>query len=100
MSRHPDSSGHVVISLRYSLRGLSGLQGDLASLERALRDFAPLWRRVRPIAVRQLAFQFATEGAHGGDRWQPLSPAYAAQKARSHPGKPILVRATPCAQLP
>lgn len=35
--------------------------------------------------------QFDSEGvAGGGSPWTPLSPAYAAWKARVHPGKPIL----------
>lgn len=37
---------------------------------------------------------FANRGAtiNGGQRWQRLSDAYAAQKARTYPGRPVLVR--------
>ncbi len=35
---------------------------------------------------------FATEGASQGAKWTPLSPRYAAWKARRYPGKPILER--------
>lgn len=36
--------------------------------------------------------QFSTQGAYGGAPWAPLSPKYAAWKARHFPGKPILRR--------
>jgi len=36
--------------------------------------------------------QFESEGAWGGAQWAPLSPAYAAEKARTHPGKSISIR--------
>jgi len=33
---------------------------------------------------------FATEGASGGAKWKPLSPAYAKRKKRKKPGRKIL----------
>jgi phage gpG-like protein len=36
--------------------------------------------------------QFASEGAHASGGWAPLSPAYAAWKARHYPGRKILAR--------
>ena len=35
---------------------------------------------------------FKTEGKSTGQGWKPLSPTYAARKAVTHPGRPILVR--------
>jgi phage gpG-like protein len=36
--------------------------------------------------------EFATEGAFGGSKWQPLSADYAEWKRKHFPGQPILVR--------
>lgn len=56
----------------------------------ALNDLRPFW----PITVRLVRgwwkHQFETEGAFAGSPWPPLSPAYAAMKARRHPGRGIL----------
>ena len=35
--------------------------------------------------------QFESEGSYGSGGWQPLSPRYAAWKAKKHPGRPLMV---------
>lgn len=43
--------------------------------------------------IKQIGQQFLSEGAYGlGERWHPLSPAYAAWKEQHFPGRPLLVR--------
>ena len=51
-----------------------------------------IWPIVRSDAIRPwLRKQFASQGRQGSHgKWAALSPAYAAQKARRYPGKPIL----------
>ena len=74
---------------------LNGVEGYSARLRR-IRDRASN----NPSMFRALAARFkdserkifASEGQALGRRWAPLSPDYAAQKARSYPGQPILVR--------
>lgn len=55
-------------------------------------DFVPFFERVvEPDFERIQLDQFASQGARGeGGSWAPLSPAYAAAKARRFPGRPIL----------
>lgn len=55
-------------------------------------DFTPFFERtVEPDFERIQLDQFASQGARGeGGSWAPLSPAYAAAKARRFPGRPIL----------
>jgi hypothetical protein len=64
----------------------------LQRLGALLLDLRPFWPKVVPIFVGWMRRQFETEGAWAGHPWAPLSPAYAARKARMYgPGKGILV---------
>ena len=55
-----------------------------------LRGFCPL---LVPLVHGWMGDMFRTEGEAGlGRRWEPLSPAYAAEKARRFPGRTILIR--------
>lgn len=72
--------------------------GDV-QLERTLDRFAehtedatPAWEAIANRFAHVERRQFATEGKHGSGGWAPLSPKYAAWKARHYPGKPILQR--------
>lgn len=64
----------------------------LRAMRVAVEDLRPLWphvtRVIRPFIVKN----FRTQGTSSGQPWAPLTPAYAAWKARNYPGKPILVR--------
>ena len=51
-------------------------------LSSQLSDLRGLWPRVEPLVRSWWKRQFETEGAFAGDPWQPLSPAYAAWKAK------------------
>ena len=66
--------------------------------ERALRGFVatmldlrPFWPLVVPMFIRWMREQFESEGAWGGSKWAPLTPAYAAYKATHFPGQSILI---------
>ncbi len=54
-------------------------------------DLRPVWAAIADDFLQIEARQFATEGGLGRP-WPPLSPAYAAWKAKHYPGAPILVR--------
>ena len=56
-------------------------------------DMSEPLSRMADVILDRVNEQFATEGAHGeAGGWRPLSPEYAAWKARHFPGQPILVR--------
>jgi phage gpG-like protein len=69
---------------------MSGLEYQLRGMETALGNLRPVWAQVRDVLVDFIKQHFDTEGAYGGQRWMPLSPSYAAYKARHAPGKSIL----------
>lgn len=61
----------------------------LAALVRAIRDLRPLYEQVlEPDFYRMQASRFDSEG--GAKKWAPLSPLYAAKKAKYFPGRRIL----------
>lgn len=58
-----------------------------------ISDLRPVWDRVERKLFEIEETQFKSEGARGrSGKWKPLSRAYAARKAKTHPGKPILQR--------
>mgnify|MGYP003136546215 FL=1 len=59
-----------------------------------IEDASEAWPHVTNLIHRHNMRTFKSEGAATGNRrkWAPLSPAYAIQKAREFPGRPILVR--------
>jgi len=62
----------------------------LAMAERA-EDTSPAWRRWGDDVTAAFREQFDSQGVRlTGDVWAPLSPRYAAWKARHFPGQPIL----------
>lgn len=65
----------------------------LTAIRDRLDDLRPAWRTALIYLRRATKEQFASQGGRSGDGWAPLTPAYAARKARIFPGKPIL-RAT------
>lgn len=80
-----------MVEVRAELAGLDEAERRVVILRSALRDLRPFWPRLVPVFVRWMREQFESEGAWGGETWAPLSPAYAARKARRYPGKRILV---------
>jgi len=66
------------------------LQLRLVGLSDALRDLNPVWGDLHQIFMDFMKRVFDAQGAYGGKQWAPLSPGYAAWKARHYPGKPIL----------
>lgn len=57
-----------------------------------LMDWRPAFREMAEAYATYEEAVFATEGAAGLGRWQALSPAYGAWKAKNYPGRPILTR--------
>lgn len=77
--------------LTFSILGDVQLDRTLESIESAATDLRPAWEVLRGRFTRLEARQFAGEGRYSGG-WSPLSPRYAAWKAKHYPGKTILRR--------
>ncbi len=71
----------------------SRMQAALGGIDEALADLRPAWEGVRTIFLEMEKAHFDSEGNYAPDTvWVPLSPRYAAWKARAYPGKTILRR--------
>lgn len=70
------------------LEGDERVRAKLDRVNRKLRDLRWLWANLIELFQRKQEEWFASEGRGS---WPPLSPTYAAWKARVYPGRPILV---------
>lgn len=81
------------VAIRIDVDGVEAMNQRLQGWSRRMDDWRPIWRDVATDFRRTTRAMFAGEGRVDDlDRWRPLSRAYAAQKARTHPGRGILVR--------
>lgn len=78
-----------MINFSVTVDGIETLQRGFNRLEK-LDD----WRSVWPAVIAEFhvieSEQFASEGAAGGSKWEPLKEVYAEFKEVRYPGKPIL----------
>jgi len=83
-----------MFNITWSIAGQEQLNRTLGQMVEKSTSFRELWlsQEFKDILYGAEKQQFATEGSHGSGGWAPLSPEYAAQKAKTHPGKPILQR--------
>ena len=73
------------------LENLEGATGQLA--EWGKKPFAgKAALRIRHLWTQRINKAFESTGGSIGERWEPLSPAYALWKGRHYPGRPLLVR--------
>jgi hypothetical protein len=68
------------------------LRAKLEKLGTLLSDFRLFAPLLVPVFIGWMGAQFSSEGGWGGQTWAPLSPGYAVEKARTHPGRTILIR--------
>ena len=85
-----DTARRAFFGLRMTvvLDGATHLDEVLNRMITHVGDLSGAWREIADIIRQALRHQFEVEG---DPDWQPLSPAYAARKARLKPGAPILV---------
>jgi hypothetical protein len=62
--------------------GDDAYERKLAQLELFLEDLRTFWPLLVPVFIGWMGAQFVSEGGWGGQTWAPLSPGYAAEKAR------------------
>lgn len=60
-------------------------------LPRRLQDWRPAWHRLKPFLPAGLAEVIESEGTLLGERWAPLSEAYARRKALEGHGRTMFV---------
>lgn len=78
------------MGIKASLEGVEDYQRRLRGFAAQLVDLRPFWPTAARIARGWLKRQMDSEGSWGGDPWEPLSPSYAAYKAATRPGRPML----------
>jgi len=77
---------------RLEIAGEVQMDRGIARFADGVTDYRPIWAMVEDDFYALEKRQFESEGAEGGDSWQPLSPAYAEWKEAHYPGMPILER--------
>ncbi len=75
------------VRIHWSVAGDVLLDRAFTRLAIDVADFTPALSSSGDILYSEIAHQFESEGEPS---WAPLSPRYAARKARRFPGKPIL----------
>lgn len=75
-----------MVRLRFAIDGDVQVSRVLDAATEAVSDLTPAWEQIAE------DFRAEEEERFGGGEWAPLSPAYAAWKARHFPGKGILRR--------
>lgn len=81
------------LTFSMTVPGAAPLAVALSRFAAEVSDFTPFWEG--PFKARWTAMmldQFRSAGASTGAAWAPLSPAYAAWKAKHYGGQGILVR--------
>ena len=78
--------------IAFEFYGEKQVDRTLSRIHDDINDFTPAWEAMAEDFLSAEKAQFASSGATGSGGWSPLSPRYAAWKARRFPGQPILVR--------
>lgn len=81
-----------MIRFKLNIAGEVQMDRGIQRFTEGIADYRPVWPVIEDDFYATEKDQFKSEGAEGGDSWQPLSPAYAAWKEAHFAGKPILQR--------
>lgn len=81
-----------MIRFRMVIDGEVQMDRGIARFADGVTDYRPVWPVIADEFYAEVAGQFESEGAQGGRKWAPLSPAYAKWKEARYPGRPILER--------
>ena len=83
----------MAFELEFNVVGEEQLQRSFSRFGEDVEDASEAFREIaKDFREKLMPAQFNTQGSHGGSGWPPLSPNYAAWKAKNYPGAPILVR--------
>lgn len=75
------------------MEGLDEAIRELRDMQAAAEDASPIMREIADGAASEMRQNFQSQRSSDGGTFKPLSPGYAARKAKRYPGRPIL-RAT------
>jgi len=78
-----------MFGLSFELAGSEKIIAELDDVLKKVEDFSPVWELIASDFYSVMGNKFATGG--GSKPWEPLSAKYAEWKARTHPGKPLMV---------
>lgn len=81
----------MALRLTFDFYGDAQVERTLERFAEHAEDVSPAWEAIASRLTVVERRQFASEGRTGSGGWAPLSPRYAAWKARHYPGQPILV---------
>lgn len=81
----------MAVRLTFGILGERQVDRTLAGIESNVEDWSPAFGTLRDRFLVLERHQFTSGGGYSGT-WTPLSPRYAAWKARHYPGKPIMRR--------
>lgn len=79
------------VRLTFTVLGDVQVDRTLEAIDERIVDMRPAWEALQARFLRVERRQFESQGRYSGG-WAPLSPRYAAWKARHYPGKTILRR--------
>lgn len=81
-----------MIRLSFNVAGDQQVLRTFSRWAEGVQDLSPAFERIADDFSKLSAEQFESEGAEGSGGWAPLSPRYAAWKAKRYPGAKILER--------
>ncbi len=81
-----------MVRFRMEIAGEVQVDRAIARFAEGCSDYRTVWPQVMDEFYAEERDQFQSEGAAGGQGWQPLSPAYLQWKERHYPGQPIMRR--------
>jgi phage gpG-like protein len=79
------------VDIVFDIRGDEQLRRSLSRFGEHAKDLSEPFREIVKDFYKVEKKQFESEGGYGSGGWQPLSPRYAAWKAKKHPGRPLMV---------
>lgn len=82
------------VKLHFDVQGEAQYSRALELYDDELADLREPLGQARDVIVDSVKEQFASQGAHGGGRWEPLNPAYAAYRRQHFPEAGTILRRT------
>lgn len=79
-----------MIDLRVQVNGTQQVEARLDLVSKHLSDFSPVFTDIKNSFIRYERKEFDTQGQYEGYGFAPLTPKYAAWKAKHFPGRRIL----------
>jgi len=79
-----------MLTITFTMLGDVALARAVSRYGDSVKDFRPVWEKIRENFHHIEDEQFNSEGARSGMPWLPLSLSYAAWKEKNYPGQTLL----------